>query len=407
MSDASHLVLSNCNIIDATSASPRLGRVVISEGRIQDVALGPSFGAVDGADVFDARGGFVLPGFWDVHTHIARSIPDIEARDESTAERAIRAGRNCIHALRHGITGLRVVGERDYIDVAWKRAFDSGQFVGPSLFTCGYFITTTAGHFLNSGCAIEVDGPEGFRRAIREQIKNGVDFIKLNMTGGVMGPPWDAMANTFPLPDEIETAFELCHRRGFKVVAHAGGTDGIKAAIRAGSHSIEHGYLLDDEAISLMTEGGTYYVPTLSLTHLNRGPDYAATEFEREWSLAHPIPEPYRLRAVEAAAAHADGFRKALSSGVKIACGSDLSLPDGALFEMDMLVRCGMSEWQAIVAATKTAAEVCCVSDQYGTVEPGKRADLVVLASSPLDNIDNVRDVVAVIKNGKLVRSRA
>ena len=260
---------------------------------------------------------------------------------------------------------------------------------------------------MNSGCAIEVDGPEGFRRAIREQIKNGVDFIKLNMTGGVMGPPWDGMANTFPLPDEIETAFELCHRRGFKVVAHAGGTDGIKAAVRAGAHSIEHGYILDDEAVSSMVEAGTYYVPTLSLTHLNRGPDYATTELEREWSLAHPIPETYRSRAVEAAAAHADGFRKALSSGVKIACGSDLSLPDGALFEMGMLVRCGMSEWQAIVAATKTAAEVCCVSDAYGTVEAGKRADLVVLASDPLDNIDNVRDVVAVIKDGKVVRSRA
>ena len=139
MSEASHLVLSNCNIIDATSASPRQGRVVISEGRIRDVALGPSVGAVDGADVLDAQGGFVLPGFWDVHTHIARSIPDIEARDEPTPVRAIRAGRNCIDALRHGVTGLRVVGERDYIDVAWKRAFDSGQFLGPSLFTCGYF----------------------------------------------------------------------------------------------------------------------------------------------------------------------------------------------------------------------------------------------------------------------------
>ena len=156
-----------------------------------------------------------------------------------------------------------------------------------------------------------------------------------------------------------------------------------------------------------MAEAGIYYVPTLSLTHLNRGPDYAATELERDPSLAHSIPEPYRLRAVEAAAAHADGFRKALSSGVKIACGSDLSLPDGALFEMGMLVRCGMSEWQAIVAATKMAAEVCCVSNEYGTVEPGKRVDLVVLASNPLDNIDSVRDVVAVIKDVKLVRSRA
>ena len=158
----------------------------IADGRIQDVTPS-SHAASSTANVIDLAGAFVLPGLWDVHTHIGRGIPDIEARDEPIAERTIRAGQNCIDALNLGITGIRVVGEKEFIDVAWKRAFDSGQFVGPSLFTCGYFITTTAGHFLKSGCAIEVDGPDEYRRVIREQIKNGVDFIKLNLTGGVMG----------------------------------------------------------------------------------------------------------------------------------------------------------------------------------------------------------------------------
>ena len=403
MTDTQTLVLSNCYLIDATSPTPREASVFIADGRIQDVTPS-SHAASSTANVIDLAGAFVLPGLWDVHTHIGRGIPDIEARDEPIAERTIRAGQNCINALNLGITGIRVVGEKEFIDVAWKRAFDSGQFVGPSLFTCGYFITTTAGHFLKSGCAIEVDGPDEYRRVIREQIKNGVDFIKLNLTGGVMGPTWDKMANTFPLPDELETAFELCHRRGFKVAAHAGGIDGIKTAIRLGAHTLEHGYLLDDEAIAAMAENGTYFVPTLALTHLNRGPDYATNDFEREWAIANPIQEDYRLRAVDAAKAHAEGFRKAVDAGVKIACGSDINLPYGGLFELGMLVNCGMSEWQAIVAATQTSAEACCVGDDYGTVEAGKVADLIALKANPLDDILNIRKLAMVVKNGMVVK---
>lgn len=400
------LLLRDCVIIDATSPSPREGSVVVVGEHIQEVTDSRRPSIPSGAEVIDLGGAFLLPGLWDVHVHMGRGVPDSEARDESVAERTIRAGRNCMDALALGITGIRVVGERDFIDVAWKRAFDSGRAVGPTLFTCGYFHTTTAGHFLRSGCALEVDGPEGFCRAVREQIKNGVDFIKLNMTGGVMGPPWDRMPNTFLLPDEIEAVFELCRRRGFKVVAHAGGTDGIKAAVRAGAHTIEHGYMLDDEAIGLMVEKGTYYVPTLSLTHLNRGPEYAVSEYERDWARKHPVAEEYRQRAIQAATAHAEGFKKALQAGVKIACGSDLDPPSGGLLELGMLVRCGMTPWQAIVAATQTAAEVCCAQDSYGTIEPGKKADILILDANPLDAIENVRRLRLVIKKGRVVVRR-
>ncbi len=134
MRGPSRLVLTNCLIIDATSPSPREGNVVISDGWIQDVSTAVNSSALDDAQVVDLAGGFLLPGLWDVHTHIGRGIPDIEARGEPAPERAIRAGRNCMDALALGTTGLRVVGERDFIDVAWKKAFSSGQFLTVALY---------------------------------------------------------------------------------------------------------------------------------------------------------------------------------------------------------------------------------------------------------------------------------
>ena len=409
MAEPGRVIIRNCHVIDATSPEPREATVVIEGSRIVDVvpAGSPvSIGSAGSGEEIDLAGGWLLPGLWDVHTHIGRGIPDPGWRDETIAERTTRAGRDCMDALRLGITGMRVVGEREYVDVAWKRAFDSGQFIGPSLFTCGWFITTTAGHFLRSGCAIEVDGPVEYRKAIREQIKHGVDFIKLNLTGGIMGPPWDGMQDTFPTPDEIDAAFEICHQRGFKVVAHAGGIHGIKTAIEHGAWTLEHGYVLDDEAVAMMVEAGTFYVPTLGLSHLNRGPKYAESDAERAWAEAHPAPPDYAARAVVAAEAHAAGFKKALDAGVRIACGSDLALPDGGLLELGQLVRRGMTEWQAIVAATQTSAEVCLVGDERGTVEPGKAADLLAVGSNPLDDIENVRDVRLVVKDGQVVVRR-
>ena len=139
----------------------------------------------------------------------------------------------------------------------------------------------------------------------------------------------------------------------------------------------------------MMMHAGTYFVPTLGLSHLNRGPEYAESEAERKWCEANPAPPDYAARAVVAAEAHAEGFKKALDAGVPIACGSDLALPDGGLLEMGQLVRRGMTEWQAIVAATKTSAEICLVDDVRGTIEPGKAADLVAVNSNPLDDIEN------------------
>ena len=394
----------NCTVIDALSAEPREVHIAVENGEIAEVSES-AFSDNSDIQTIDLRNKYLLPGLWDVHTHIGRGIPDHEARDETTAQRTVRAGENCRRALNLGITSLRAVGEKDFIDVAWKEAFNSGQYIGPNLYTCGWFITTTAGHFLKSGCAVEVDGPTEYIRTIREQIKNGVDFIKLNLTGGVMGPQWDKMPNTFPLQDELKAAFDVCEQRGYKVVAHAGGVDGIKKAISLGAHTLEHGYQFDDEAINMLADSKTYYVPTLSLTHMNRGEAFADSEFQLDWMKEHPIDESYRERAIEAAEMHASGFKKALESGVKIASGSDLDLPFGALFETQMLVKCGMTEHQAITAATLTSAEVCLAENKNGTIEPNKKADFIILNSNPLENISNLQDVCMVVKDGRIVRN--
>lgn len=394
----------NATLIDALSTEPKEGHISVINGEIAEISENTVSKNSD-SQILDLKDKYLVPGLWDVHTHIGKGIPDSEARDETTAERTIRAGNNCRRALNLGITSLRAVGEKDFIDVAWKEAFASGGYVGPNLYTCGWFITTTAGHFLKSGCAIEVDGPTEYIRTIREQIKNGVDFIKLNLTGGVMGPKWDKMPNTFPLEDELKAAFDICEQRGYKVVAHAGGVDGIKKAISMGAHTLEHGYQFDDEAIDMLSKSQTYYVPTLSLTHMNRGEEFADSEFQLKWMKAHPIDENYKERAIEAAVMHASGFKKAIEAGVKVACGSDLDLPYGALFETEMLVKCGMTEHQALTAATLTSAKVCLAEEKNGTLEPGKKADFLILNSNPLENISNLQDVYMVVKDGNIVRN--
>jgi imidazolonepropionase-like amidohydrolase len=153
----------------------------------------------------------------------------------------------------------------------------------------------------------------------------------------------------------------------------------------------------------MLAKSDTYYVPTLSLTHMNRGEKFADSAFQLEWMQRHPIDESYRERAIEAAELHASGFKKALDAGAKIACGSDLDLPYGALYETEMLVKCGMTEHQAITAATLTSAKVCLAEKKNGTIEPGKKADFIILNSDPLENISNLQDVYMVVKDGYIV----
>jgi imidazolonepropionase-like amidohydrolase len=242
-------------------------------------------------------------------------------------------------------------------------------------------------------------------RAIREQIKNGVDHIKLNLTGGIMGPAWDRHSQSFLLPDELEAAFAICRQRGFRVMAHAASPETVRTAARLGAHSVEHGYAMDRESIESLRAHGTWYVPTLAITHLT--PDQARDPWEKRWVEERNLAPDLCHRADAAADPHRECFRQALAAGVRMALGSDIRpLKDAALLELGLWVRDGATSWQALLAATRHAAELCGVGDELGTIEPGKIADLIVVAGNPLEQISNLRLLRLVLKDGRVVSDK-
>jgi imidazolonepropionase-like amidohydrolase len=203
----------------------------------------------------------------------------------------------------------------------------------------------------------------------------------------------------------LKAAFAICRQRDFNVMAHATNPDAVKNAIRLGAHSIEHGYIMDDECIELLLKHDVWYVPTLAISHLT--PSQVSNEWERRWVEQRNLPHSLCCRADAAADVHAAWFRKALDAGVKMALGSDIRpLKDAALLEMGLWVKDGATPWQTLLAATKHAAAVCGAADDLGTVEVGKLADLVVVAANPLDEIDNVRRLLLVVKEGRIVSDK-
>jgi imidazolonepropionase-like amidohydrolase len=393
------LVLANANVIDCVRPGVLAGAsVTIAEGRIAEVSARGGPGPA-GADVVDVGGGYLLPGLWDAHVHLEWPRLPSATVAELTVQYAANATRGLVES---GVTAIRTAGVPHFIDVALKRAAASGRMLGPRIFAGGWFLTTTAGHALGTGFARTCDGPMGFVQAIREQMEGGVDHVKLNLSGGVFGPAWDRHWHSFLLAEELEAAFVICRQRGYPVMAHATNPEAVKAALRLGAHSVEHGYIMDDECLALFRERGAWYVPTLGITHLT--PGQAATPWEARWVADRGLTPDIIKRAEDAAPAHRAWFAKALRSGVKMALGSDLRpLRDSALLEMELWVKDGATPWQTIVAATRHAAELCGAGADLGTVEAGKIADLIVVREDPLEDIHNLRGLQLVLKDGRVV----
>jgi len=378
--------------------------VQVADGRI--AAVGKDLTAPPGARTIDLTNANCLPGFIDLHAHILINPGDVLADSlrKSSARKALEGLRNARVRLRNGFTTLRDPGDEDlyYSTIEIRDAIARGDFEGPRLFVAPHMISSTGGHGdfndLAADLAIQVpnvvvDGPAAMRKAVREEIKHGADWIKLAATGGVMSAADDPRAQAFT-DEEFRAAVDEAHRHGRKVTVHAIGAGGLKAALRAGVDCIEHGVLIDDEAIAMMKQRGVPLVPTIYVL------DYIIEQGEKTGIPADRIAKAKSLQAERDRA-----LRAAFASGITIAFGSDTIFPhETANREFARMVRLGLSPMGAIKAATANAAGVLGIDKDTGTVEAGKRADLVAVPRDPLADVTALETVTFVMKDGRVVR---
>ena len=365
--------------------------VAVEEGRITAVGDVPD----DPDDEIDASGQFVAPGLVDAHVHVmmdGRADPG-EIDGDSDATLAYRTTANLRDALDAGVTTLRDLGSAGTLALDARDAIEEGVLDGPELLACGQSVVMTGGH--GHWFGREADGVPEVKKAVREQLKRDADVVKCMATGGVLTE--GALTGMPELDEEeLETIVETASAKRVPTAAHAHGTAGIKNAVRAGISSVEHGTFMDREAAELMADRGTYWVPTAKALY---GIVEAGTEAG--------IPEFAVEKAEEAKEAWADAFEYALDAGVPIAMGTDAGTPFNFFAdipeELELMVDHGLSEAQALEAATVNAADLLGLDD-VGTVSAGARADLVVLDENPLEEVVAWQSPTRVVCRGTIVR---
>ena len=389
-------------VFDGTGAPPAEAEVLIEGGRIVEVGTG-----LDGDEAVDVGGRHLLPGLFDCHTHVTLTSVDLMGILQAPfSYRFFQTVQNLAATLRAGITTVR---DAAGADAGVKRAVADGLVPGPRLQISVTLLSQTGGHgdgWFPSGQTLDfwpvypgmpdglVDGPEAMRRKVRELVRAGADVIKVATSGGVLSPTDDPRHAHFR-DDELTALVTEAAAAGRWVMAHAQGADGIKAAVRAGVRSIEHGIYLDDEAIGLMLDRGTWLVPTLVAP---RGVLAAA-------AAGVAIPEAAQRKAAEVAEVHADSFRRAVAAGVKVAMGTDSGITAHGrnLAELELMAKGGMGPAEVLAATTSGAAELLGVAGELGTLEAGKRADVVVVDGDPFELATLGDRVAAVIQDGRLV----
>lgn len=397
-------------LIDGSGAAPVRNAVILVRGdRIE--AVGPAVRIPAGARVVDLSAYTVLPGFIDAHVHLAsrpigvgdwvhRGITDDEGDD------ALWGAANARATLLAGFTTVRDVGSASFANVAVPRAIEAGRIPGPRVLAAGHLIGISGGHCDQNGLAAGAtaergplegiaSGADQVREAVRLQVKYGAAVIKICATGGVLSQG-DQIGAQQMTEDEMRAAVETARLLGRRVAAHAHGNDGIKAAVRAGVTSIEHGSFLDDEAVRLMVEHGTWLVPTLFAGWSVGTPEAAAAAHLPPWAAE---------KGRQAWEAMQHSIRLAVAGGVRIALGTDAGVdPHGQnAREFELLVTAGgMTPMQAIQAGTVNGATLLGMEHDVGSVEPGKYADLVAVRGDPLTDITVLQHPAFVMKGGEI-----
>ena len=350
----------------------------------------------------------IVPGLIDAHGHIL-SDPTTQSSaaylTTSAPEATIRGVANLQLWLKHGFTVVRDACESypSYPQFALRDGVAKGLISGPRIIAAGSCVSLTGGHGDADRLSPdkpglhepnEVDTVDDVSRIVRRDIKYGADWIKLMATGGVMDPISDYRVQELS-DEQMARAVADAHRAGHKVMAHAEGAAGIKAAVRAGVDSIEHGTVLDDEGAKLMAEHGTWLVPTLY-----------CFQHDLQTGLSKGREPSSMAKGIAIVKEQGPAFQRALKYHLKIAYGvDDDDVDESVSMEFGALVRGGMTPLQALQAATINGAELLSLDKDLGTIEPGKFADLVAVPSNPLDDITTMEHVAWVMKAGKVVKT--
>ena len=352
-----------------------------------------------------------LPGFMDMHVHLTGQLSSngyIKRFQNNGADYALTAAHYANITLQAGFTTVRNPGDQYNATIALRNAIDRGNATGPRILSAGKTLGTTGGHadptngfrkdLMGDPGPAEgvVNSPEDAYKGVRQRYKDGADFIKITATGGVLSLAKSGQNPQFA-SNELEAVIAAANDYGFHVAAHAHGAEGMKRAVLAGVHSIEHGTYMDDEIMSLMKEKGTWYVPTIS-----------AGKFVAEKSTEDGyLPEIVRPKAAAVGPQIAGTFAKAYRAGVKIAFGTDAGVsPHGEnAKEFIYMVEGGMSEMEAIQSATLHAAQLLGMTEQLGSISEGKLADIVAVSGDPLDDISVLTQVNFVMKDGVVYRN--
>jgi len=399
-------------IVDVVAGEARHGQVISIRGdRIESVE--PDRGTHAGAGVIDLSDATVMPGLIDCHAHlIGRDEDETGSVDyalllgRTGAQEALTGVRNARSTLLAGFTTVRDVGTfRAHVDVALREAIEAGWFVGPRMQCAGAYVTVSGGggdippvapdvlvpRELRFGVANSVDE---VRQRVREILHGGADLIKVIATGAVMTRGTTPGAPEFS-EDEIRAAVDEAAMYDVFVAAHAHGAEGIKRAVRAGVRSIEHGSLMDDEAIDMMAEYGTYLVA-----------DIFNGDWIAEIGRKHHWPDEILRKNDDTTDAQREGFEKAVKAGVRIAYGTDSGIYPHPMVarQFPYMVRHGMTPMQAIQSATLVAAEMMGWDDRVGSIAPGLLADVVAVDGDALDDVGRLTEMSFVMKGGRIVK---
>jgi len=383
--------------------------VVIENGSVKSIE--PTQGKAD----VDLGGMSCMPGFIDMHVHLTHQTqPQVEAlRGQLTLDPIDRAYDSVAFAertLKAGFTTVRDLGASEGLNIAMKRAINSGAIVGPRMFTAGKAIATTGGHGdPSNGQSRElrhlhgtpgpqegvINSPDEARQAVRARYQEGADVIKITATGGVLSQASSGMNAQFD-DAELKALIAAAKDYGFKVAAHAHGADGMKRALRAGVDSIEHGTFMDDEAIALFKKNGGWYVPTISAGRF-------VADKAKEANYYSPLVRP---KAAAIGPQIQGTFARAYKAGVKIAFGTDAGVfPHGEnAREFAYMVEAGMPALEAIRSATVSAATLLGQANRLGSLEPGYAADIVAVSGDPLQDITLLQKVGFVMKDGVIYK---